>query len=372
RRGYFSEYRYDALGRRVLVRTRRDGLCHASSANSSTVDCTSGIERYVWAGDNVLWELRGPGSNTATAAQLEQESTTGQEYGIVGYTHAGGVDRPLVAYKTAGGNAGAVVVPHMNWRGLFSMGTNSSGGASTTPVEWPGFRTTANHSMGETQAITKNWMGSLLEGQRDAGGLMYMRNRYYDPKTGQFTQMDPIGLAGGVNTYGFAEGDPISYSDPYGLSSEEYDCPPCGGGNDASPRQIEREVARAKFGASLATREGWPRRVVPTRSRSAQTANPLEGTRYTGKVRQQMRPQSIRRQTARGEPYYDAETDNHGFPLQVDNMARYGTTRTITGGDGVQRTMVELRGEYKGNKGTFEWIVEPDRTINHRYFRKDP
>ncbi|WP_420129146.1 hypothetical protein, partial [Longimicrobium sp.] len=47
RRGYFSEYRYDALGRRVLVRTRRDGLCHASSANSSTVDCTSGIERYV-------------------------------------------------------------------------------------------------------------------------------------------------------------------------------------------------------------------------------------------------------------------------------------------------------------------------------------
>jgi hypothetical protein len=35
-------------------------------------------------------------------------------------------------------------------------------------VEWPGFRTTAYHSKGETQAQTKNWMGSLLEGQRDA------------------------------------------------------------------------------------------------------------------------------------------------------------------------------------------------------------
>jgi RHS repeat-associated protein len=139
------------------------------------------------------------------------------EYGIVGYTHAGGVDRPLVAYKTMGGNAGAVVVPHMNWRGLFSLGTNSSGGASTTPVEWPGFRTTAYHSKGETQSTTKNWMGSLLEGQRDAGGLMYMRNRYYDPATGQFTQTDPIGIAGGLNTYGFAGGDPVSYSDPYGL-----------------------------------------------------------------------------------------------------------------------------------------------------------
>ncbi|HYR06952.1 MAG TPA: hypothetical protein VEQ60_04270, partial [Longimicrobium sp.] len=98
--------------------------------------------------------------------------------GIVGYTHAGGVDRPLVAYKTAGGNVGAVVVPHMNWRGLFSLGTTESGAASTVQVEWPGFRTTAYHSMGETQESTKNWMGSLLEGQRDPGGQMYMRNRY--------------------------------------------------------------------------------------------------------------------------------------------------------------------------------------------------
>ncbi len=49
---------------------------------------------------------------------------------------------------------------------------------------------------------------------------MYMRNRYYDPQTGQFTQMDPIGLAGGLNSYGFAAGDPVTYSDPYGLKVE--------------------------------------------------------------------------------------------------------------------------------------------------------
>lgn len=36
-------------------------------------------------------------------------------------------------------------------------------------------------------------------------------------KTGQFTQEDPIGLAGGLNLYGFANGDPVSYSDPFGL-----------------------------------------------------------------------------------------------------------------------------------------------------------
>ena len=50
---------------------------------------------------------------------------------------------------------------------------------------------------------------------------MYRRNRYYDPGTGRLTQEDPIGLAGGVNVYGFANGDPVNYSDPYGLCAKE-------------------------------------------------------------------------------------------------------------------------------------------------------
>ncbi|HYF35388.1 MAG TPA: RHS repeat-associated core domain-containing protein [Prosthecobacter sp.] len=60
-------------------------------------------------------------------------------------------------------------------------------------------------------------MGSLIYQSRDASGLYYRRYRYYDPETGRFVQEDPIGLAGGVNIYGFAEGDPTSFSDPYGL-----------------------------------------------------------------------------------------------------------------------------------------------------------
>jgi uncharacterized protein RhaS with RHS repeats len=46
---------------------------------------------------------------------------------------------------------------------------------------------------------------------------MYRRNRYYDPEAGQFTQQDPIGIAGGLNLYGYAGGDPINFSDPFGL-----------------------------------------------------------------------------------------------------------------------------------------------------------
>src|SRR3954447_26870746 len=56
---------------------------------------------------------------------------------------------------------------------------------------------------------------------RDATGQMYMRNRYYDPQSARFTQEDPIGIAGGLNVYGFAKGDPVSFSDPYGLRAED-------------------------------------------------------------------------------------------------------------------------------------------------------
>ncbi|MGD2154775.1 MAG: RHS repeat-associated core domain-containing protein, partial [Gemmatimonadales bacterium] len=62
-----------------------------------------------------------------------------------------------------------------------------------------------------------DWVGSLIRDQRDPSGLLYRRNRYYDPMAGRFTQPDPIGLAGGLNLYGFAGGDPANFTDPFGL-----------------------------------------------------------------------------------------------------------------------------------------------------------
>jgi RHS repeat-associated protein len=87
-------------------------------------------------------------------------------------------------------------------------------------VSWPGYSTTAWYQGKPPQEQNRVYMGTVLEGQRDASGQMYMRNRMYDPATGQFTQTDPIGIAGGLNTYGFADGDPVSYSDPYGLKAD--------------------------------------------------------------------------------------------------------------------------------------------------------
>ncbi|HEY0017785.1 MAG TPA: RHS repeat-associated core domain-containing protein [Longimicrobium sp.] len=242
----FEEYRYDALGRRVWTRARRwcetetwAGLCRISR-----------VRRTVWDGDREFYEIQMPGG--AESQHLEndvgpvdlprdQGVTPAVDpnpfFGRVAYAYGHAVDQPLSIVRMGYADlldsdgvyvgrwtaAPFAVFPLWSTRGQGDLGVFADGALTRcvatkrcVRISWPG----TWFDLSRPRVMRNAWHGTLVEDKEDAAGTLYRRNRSYDPGTGQFTQEDPIGLAGGLNAYGFAAGDPVSYSDPYGL------CPP--------------------------------------------------------------------------------------------------------------------------------------------------
>ncbi|MEO3430525.1 RHS repeat-associated core domain-containing protein [Pelagibius sp. CAU 1746] len=79
------------------------------------------------------------------------------------------------------------------WRDQTPFGqTVAAGGFSQNPLRFPGQFADAE------------------------SGLAYNYFRDYDPALGRYIQSDPIGLRGGLNTYGYVGGNPLTRIDPYG------------------------------------------------------------------------------------------------------------------------------------------------------------
>jgi RHS repeat-associated protein len=244
----FEEYWYDALGRRVLVRARRN----CQNVTLFPEECRlDKVRRTVWDGDQEFYEIQAPdGPYAEEDGQIPELPLTGSPpfdpnpfFGRVGYTHGLRLDQPLGILRSGytdrltGPQTPAptwtpppfAIFPLWTLRGEPEFAAYASGALVRCDTVdgvprcvrgyWPGHWFTT-----ERPKVRRNaWHGTLVEDKRDEAGTFYRRNRYLDPLSGRFTQEDPIGLAGGINLYGFAEGDAVTYSDPYGLCAKDKD-----------------------------------------------------------------------------------------------------------------------------------------------------
>jgi RHS repeat-associated protein len=217
--GTWEEYWYDALGRRILTRVRRDGLNKPDDSNvlcqGTSAGCGSYVERTQWDGAQIIGEWR-----------TAETTPTGMTSGAVSYVYLDQLDQPIGLLT---GDTARVV--QYTWRGLaegtvFIDGTPGDCSIVTTGclrVRWPAATQGAVYytpnllDSNQSPSTNDRWFGTLLANGQGTTGQVFRRNRFFDPASGQFTQEDPIGLGGGLNLWGIAGGDPVNFSDPFGL-----------------------------------------------------------------------------------------------------------------------------------------------------------
>ena len=104
---------------------------------------------------------------------------------------------------------------HFDLRGSTVALTDGSGNV-TDRVQYSAYgMITLRNGTNDTPFLYNGCYGVMT----DPNGLLYMRARYYNPYICRFTNPDPVGFAAGLNWYCYADGNPISMMDPFGLGA---------------------------------------------------------------------------------------------------------------------------------------------------------
>ena len=229
--GKVVAFGYDALGRRVW-----------KTYKGKTT-------RWVWDGNVPVheWvEVEEPAVSPAPERIEDSQDAGIRQRGIdLSQRHAQGPPTPAIQHGTADGPITWVFDPES-----FAPAARLAGGEQHaiitdhlgTPTAmldvagrpvWSadiGIWGELRNLVGDKQACPFRWPGQYED---EETGLYYNRFRYYDPDSGEYVTQDPIGLRGGLRSYGYV-GDPLCWVDPLGLKKGGVRCGGTGAGGGAA------------------------------------------------------------------------------------------------------------------------------------------
>ena len=122
----------------------------------------------------------------------------------------------LLYQITATGTNTSTLTYHYDYRGS-TIALSADSGLVTDRIEYSAYGlTTYRAGTNDTPFLYNGRFGV----QTDPNGLLYMQARYYNPYLCRFINPDPSGFKGGLNFYAYANGNPVSYLDPFGLCAD--------------------------------------------------------------------------------------------------------------------------------------------------------
>ena len=211
-----TTYRYDAAGNLIAQTDASGTTSYAYDQNgrlTQVVSPTAGVTIYLYdaVGNRIATIHNGQRTNdlidsTGIGSVVAQYDGSGNL--IDHYVY--GLD--LTSQVTAAGGANYY---NFDASGNTSDLTGPSGAVLDQYTYLPfGETLTATGPMANPFTFVGQY-GAISQGD----GLVSMRNRWYDPATGRFTQPDPLGLNGGdTNLYRYVANGPTGRVDPSGLN----------------------------------------------------------------------------------------------------------------------------------------------------------
>ena len=190
-----ASYYYDPMGRRLWKTLHPGATGHSGAAGPETTYLAYSDEGYAA-------EFTLPGTPAEAPAA---GPATNQYSSLWVYAPQGNWSTDPIANKTPAG-----------WRYLQTdhLGTLQIA-ISNTGITSSQRRTAAFGSTREQgERLSSRFPGQLEDPE---SGSFYNYFRDYEPGTGRYVESDPIGLAGGMSTYGYVDNNVLGFSDPEGL-----------------------------------------------------------------------------------------------------------------------------------------------------------